>query len=76
MCARVHAAVCGVYSHSGDVFTREGIGGVANQQTGLTHSPEEVRRHSNVSIQLHTDQNKNQIYIHGMEECMHGCVCV
>lgn len=30
------------YSHSGDVFTREGIGGVANQQTGLTHSPEEV----------------------------------
>lgn len=31
----------GVYSHSGDVFTREGIGGVANQQAGLTHSPEE-----------------------------------
>lgn len=30
-----------VYSHSGDVFTREGIGGVTNQQTGLTHSPEE-----------------------------------
>lgn len=29
------------YSHGGDVFTGEGIGGVANQQTGLTHSPEE-----------------------------------
>lgn len=30
-----------LYSHGGDVFTGEGIGGVANQQTGLTHSPEE-----------------------------------
>lgn len=29
------------YSHGGDVFTGEGIGGVADQQTGLTHSPEE-----------------------------------
>lgn len=29
-----------VYSHGGDVFTREGIGGVTYQQTGLTHSPE------------------------------------
>lgn len=33
---------CSGYSHSGDVFTGEGIGGVTNQQTGLTHSPEEV----------------------------------
>ena len=24
--------------HSGDVFPGEGIGGVADQQTGLTHS--------------------------------------
>lgn len=30
-----------LYSHGGDVFTGEGIGGVADQQTGLTHSPEE-----------------------------------
>lgn len=30
-----------LYSHGGDVLAREGIGGVANQQTGLTHSPEE-----------------------------------
>lgn len=35
VCAKV------LYSHGGDVFTGEGIGGVANQQTGLTHSPEE-----------------------------------
>lgn len=32
------------YSHGGDVFTGEGIGGVADQQTGLTHSPEKKRR--------------------------------
>lgn len=32
------------YSHGGDVFTGEGIGGVADQQTGLTHSPEEDGR--------------------------------
>lgn len=35
---------CGVYSHSGDVFPGESIGGIANQQTGLTHSPDEQRR--------------------------------
>lgn len=29
------------YSHSGDVFTREGIGGITYEQTGLTHSPED-----------------------------------
>lgn len=29
------------YSHGGDVLAGEGIGGVADQQTGLTHSPEE-----------------------------------
>lgn len=32
------------YSHGGDVFTGEGIGGVTDQQTGLTHSPEEDGR--------------------------------
>lgn len=40
----VTACAVGGYSHSGDVFTGEGIGGVTNQQTGLTHSPEEKRR--------------------------------
>lgn len=33
-------AVEGLYSHGGDVFTREGIGGVTNQQTSLTHGSE------------------------------------
>lgn len=55
----VHSRSCeGLYSHSGDVFTRESIGGVTNQQTSLTHSPEgegEQRIHGHTfRIQIHT----------------------
>jgi len=28
------------YLHGGDVLPREGIGGVADEQAGFTHSPE------------------------------------
>lgn len=41
------------YSHGGDVFTGEGIGGVANQQTGLTHSPEKEEEEGQQTISEH-----------------------
>lgn len=33
------------YSHSGDVFSGEGIGGVADEEAGLPHSTE-IRGHT------------------------------
>lgn len=41
MSKHVQYMVLYVYLHSGDIFTREGIGGVADEQTGLAHSPVE-----------------------------------
>lgn len=40
--------VFAAHSHSGDVFTRKGIGGVADQQTGLSHSPEEEEKRGHI----------------------------
>lgn len=53
------------YSHGGDVFTGEGIGGVADQQTGLTHSPEEGERRTS-SIK------RRALFF----SCNSKCVCV
>lgn len=46
-----------VYSHGGDVFTREGIGGVTYQQTGLTHSPEGEGQRNMFTIQFNIMHN-------------------
>lgn len=32
------------YSHSGDVFSWEGIGGIADKETGFSHSPGRERK--------------------------------
>lgn len=63
---------CVVYSHSGDVFTGEGIGGVANQQTGLTHSPEEEarRKHEYKLYQNSVDTHTVCVYAG-----LYVCVC-
>lgn len=39
------------YSHSGDVFSWEGIGGIADKETGFSHSPEEKENNSRNSRQ-------------------------
>lgn len=68
------------YSHSGDVFTREGIGGVANQQTGLTHSPEEEgqqRTHEYKYIIQHVEKLALALYRLCARVCVHEyTVCV
>lgn len=52
------------FLHSGDVFPGEGIGGVADQQTGLTHSTVGKRDRA---FKNKTDKRRRKSWLHVSE---------